>query len=440
MMVSSCALAFTGTSGSFASKPFLLSSISNNQPYVGQEILLTYKLYFKDAAPKISNEATPFFQTVWAKESTPERYINSVPATIQGQQFRAAVVKQFKLIPIQSGIITISGYSMLCTLQGVQPVHTENNLPDTQLQLKAPDITISARALPEPVPEGFTGAVGTFHFELLVDKQNIRVGEPLTFKQTITGTGNLFILKIPDLLLPESFRQQPPDITTAVKNRDGNTSGTITSTVITWPQSQGDFTIPSFRMVAFNPETNKFYTLFTKPLSIRVVKAIPTTTATEEDSQISYSGKSMTNYSLFISMVIALLILLTFITIFIIRKKRRQRQKKTPSGSIVNHDHKSAKSVERLKQQFFSVLEEGGIISPRGLTRKEFDDELKKIGIPEEVRTEIHDMLDAFDRVIYSPAANSELFISEGIELKINTLLNQIKNFTASTLNQSVKK
>jgi len=427
MMAALCTPAFAGTTGKAPSRPFLLASLSNYRPYVGQEALLTYTLYFRDAAPKIINEENPPFKGIWARESGPERYIRSIPVTIKGEQFRSAVVKQFRLAPMRNGTITISGYSMLCSLPQEQPADGTNNLPDIRLQLTAPDITISARELPKPAPVGFSGTVGTFHIELLADKESLKVGEPISLKLAVTGTGNLSALKLPDIHLPESFRQNPPDIATILTKESEKTTGSVTSTVIAWPQADGEYEIPAVGTSVFNPETGNFSTLFTKPLTIRVAAAAPTK-AFKESAPGSFSD-SVDNLpaSMLFKATVTVSLLLGGAALIIIWKKRRQQQIQTAKASTVEHGREKGKSAGILKQELFSMLEERGIKSPGGLTRKELNIALQETGIPDEVGREIPLVLDALDRLLYTPSANKETPVPERIAVKSDTLMKKIK-------------
>jgi hypothetical protein len=437
-MVSICTPAFAGTPGNSGNKPFLLSSISNTHPYVGQESILTYTLYFRDVAPKISNEENPSFRGILARESEPERYIKSMPAAVHGEQFRSAVVKQFRLAPVQKGMITITGYSMLCTLPQETISGGGSNPPDIRLRLTAPDIIISARALPEPVPEGFSGAIGSFQLDLLADKHNLRAGEPLSLKLVLSGTGSILTLKLPDLHLPESFRHNPPDIATMLNNESREHASVVTATVIAWPQSEGEFQIPAVRTVVFNPETGNFTTLLTKPFTIKVSTALQGTTFTDTASQSSNNGNKRPGSLLLLS-IISLLLLLGGAALFIIRSKRQQQ--KQQSSAINSHErgHDVGKSAINLKQQLFSLLEERGVNGPGGLTRMELKDALQENGLPEEIRVEIPEVLDALDRQLYSPAGNKDSVIPDRIATKVSTLLNNMKNLSSSALKQAGK-
>ena len=417
----------TGASEIQGNKPFLASSINNSHPFVGQEVLLTYRLYFQDTAPKISYEVTPSLQGLWAKETGSERFIKSIPATVQGKHFRSAIIKQFKLVPIQSGQITISGYSMLCTLPQESAPTGRKELPDASIRITAPAITVSVEALPKPVPVKLSGAVGIFSLELKADKQNLRIGEPLSLKLTLTGTGSLLTLELPDLDLPESFRQNPPEKTTTLTKESETTSGTITSTILAWPQSVGNFQIPGAALVVFNPDTKQFSILHSKPLSITVTQAVQGAKVSEGEHVDTPTENQSTLSPLLATITIALLLLMSSAAIVLVRKKNLVDADKLAAEQTTEYPPESGKSARTMKQQLFSLLEEAGIKSPGGLTRIELKHALQEIKIPDETRSELPAVLDSLDKILYSSAEEKESRIPDRITVKVNTLLNALK-------------
>ncbi|MEI6651480.1 MAG: BatD family protein [Chlorobiaceae bacterium] len=426
IIASLCAPAIAGASGNL-DKPFLGSSISSTSPFVGQEILLTYTLYFRNAAPKISSETNPSLQGLWAKESVPDRFIKSIPTIIQGEHFRSAIVKQFRLVPIQSGSITVSGYNMQCVLPQQQVTTNGDKLPDTPVKITAPAIIISAHALPEPVPEGFSGAVGDFSLTVLTDKQNLRIGEPLSVKLTLAGTGSLLTLELPALNLPESFRQNPPDRTTTLKKESALSSGSITSTIIAWPQSEGDFHIPSLSLVVFNPETRQFSTLLSKPLAITVTGAVQGAMSNEKEPFDTTRGTKRAFSPLLMNTAIIIVLLLCGVAIVVARKKQLQKRAMAELDSAEKVRPDSGNSAGKMKQQLFSVLEEAGIKSPGGLTRRELTQALLEINITDETRKELPTVLDALDMIIYCPAGKKEAEIPEWVPARVTVVLNELK-------------
>jgi hypothetical protein len=426
IIASLCAPAIAGASGNL-DKPFLISSISSTSPFVGQEILLTYTLYFKNVAPKISSETNPSLQGLWAKESVPDHFIKSIPTTIHGESFRSAIVKQFRLVPIQSGTLTVSGYNMQCVLPQQQVTSNGNEQSDTRFKITAPAIILSARALPEPVPEGFSGAVGDFSLTVLTDKQNLRIGEPLTVKLTLTGTGSLLTLELPTLHLPDSFRQNPPDKTTTLNKESVLSSGFITSTIIAWPQLEGDFHIPSQPLVVFNPETRQYSTLLSKPLAITVAGALQGAMTNEKEPSDTTRETKKTFSPLLTNTAIIIILLLCGVAVVRARRKTLQKRAITQHDSAEKVRPVSSNSAGKMKQQLFTVLEEAGIISPGGLTRRELKQALLEINSTDETRKELPTVLDALDMIIYCPAGKKEAEIPEWITEKVNVLLNELK-------------
>lgn len=411
--------------------PFLVSSISGGLPrtYVGQELILTYMLYFKDTAPQISDEVRPSLQGLWAKETEPERYIRSVPVTIRGEQFRSAVVKQFRLVPIQSGRLTVTGYSMTCAMARVAADGSE--LPDTRSRITAPAVTIPVIALPEPVPGAYSGAVGSFSMELLADRRKLRAGEALSLKIILSGTGSLLTLELPSLHLPESFRSSPPEITANLKNVPGPSSGTLTATIQAWPQSGGDFLIPPVSMVVFNPSTGSFSTILSKPLTITVEPAVTGTgTGTREPEHSAADPEEKHQKSLSLPLAaaaLALILLLAGGASFIRGGIKRKTSQKTGPDDAEKLLPGSGVSAGNLKQQLFSFLEEAGIKSPGAMTRRELHEALMGIEASDEVRRELPEVLDALDRIMYSTTGEKEARTPELIAEKVSALMKALR-------------
>jgi hypothetical protein len=419
-----CTPAFAGAAEIRDNQPFLSSSINNNHPFAGQEVLLTYRLYFRDAAPKISDETGPSLPGLWSRERSLERFIKSAPENVQGKPFRSAVVKQFKLVPIQSGTITISGYSMLCVLPQENIGTDGKELPETRLRITAPALTISARALPEPVPEKLSGAVGTFSLNLIADKQTLKIGEPLSLKLILTGTGSLLTLELPILQLPDSFRHNPPERTTTLTSESETTSGTITSTMVAWPQAEGNFHIPAAALAVFNPETKQFSTLYTKPLTITVAPAAREATVSTEEPLHRATEQTGSVRPLFIA--IALLVVMTGAAMLLVRKKRLTDAKNVQAEQTTIPPE-SRKAARIMKEQLFSLLEEAGIKSPGGMTRIELNDAMQAFNIPDETRSELTTALDSLDKILYSPSGGKESRIPDRIAAKFHDLLHALK-------------
>jgi hypothetical protein len=403
-------------------KPFLAASTSSSVPFVGEEIVLTYTLYFRDVAPKILSEFNPSLQGFWAKEATPERFIKSREESVQGERWRSAVVKQFRLAPVQSGRLAVSGYNMQCLLphQQVSAVVTEQ--PDIRVRITAPAVIITARSIPDPVPDGFSGGVGSFSINLLPDRQRLRAGEPLTLKLILTGTGSLHTLQLPRLHLPESFRQNPPDKILSLNKGTGVSSGSITSTITAWPQSEGEFQIPALRLVVFNPVKKQFSTLLSNPIMVSVVAAkkemagetaAPPRPAPDDRSLLPGWA------------AIAIALLLVGAALLVARKKQIKRAGGVEA--LAGLPPESEQSAGTMKQQLIALLEEAGIKCPGALTRRELKSALMNLNMTDEARADLPAVLDSLDKRLYSPAGKKEGQLPARVVARVSTLVDALK-------------
>jgi hypothetical protein len=415
-------------------KPFLTSTLSNNRPYVGEEVMLTYTLYFSDTAPRISNEVTPSLRGLWAKEAKPERFIKSTPATFKGMPYRSAVIKRFRLVPLQSGAITVSGYSMNCAVPAGKPVSGGGEPPDITSGITAPAVTLNTKSLPGTIPRGFSGAVGTFKLELLADKQKLRAGEPLAVTVKLSGTGSLLSLTLPVLKLPESFRSGTSELTSSLQSESAVSSGSTTSRTIVWPQSPGTFTIPALRMDVFDLQAGKFRSIESRALSVNItpppgnaLSAVkPENSSPAMERSLPDDKKPLNAPFTFFA---ALAILLTAgAALFLARKKRQDTTVLQPEKRPETWD-----SPQEVKKFIFDLLEKAGIKGPAGLTRTQLKTELRKIKeLSPEQLAELTGLLDTIDRVVFTAAAGKEGELPEDTAGRVERLQNVLNRKSGS--------
>ena len=129
----------------------------------------------------------------------------------------------------------------------------------------------------------------------------------------------------------------------------------------------------------------------------------------------------------FATVAIALLLLTSIVALLLVRKKRLADEKKTATNGTDNDQPDNKISARTIKQQLLSLLEEAGIKSPGGMTRMELLNELQKINIPDETRSDLPVVLDSLDKILYSSAEEKEGRIPDRIAVKVKALLNALK-------------
>ena len=60
----------------------------------------------------------------------------------------------------------------------------------TSDRVRSNSLQLDVQPLPQPAPEGFSGAVGQFELKSTLAPAQLKTGEPVTWTLTLSGTGN----------------------------------------------------------------------------------------------------------------------------------------------------------------------------------------------------------------------------------------------------------
>ncbi|MDE6137529.1 MAG: BatD family protein, partial [Muribaculaceae bacterium] len=146
--------------------------------------------------------------------------------------------------------------------------------------------TLVVEALPEPRPDGFNGAVGTFTVSTELNPELLRTNEAATYSYIVKGTGNIKYLSTPEIDFPAGMDRYTPktDISADVAGADMTGTFRVDYTIV--PQEPGKFVIPGRPFVYFNPAEKKYVTLDTKAYDVNVARGAATSVAGVEQKAI----------------------------------------------------------------------------------------------------------------------------------------------------------
>ena len=137
---------------------------------------------------------------------------------------------------------------------------------------KSNTVKIFSLDLPkENVPSSFNGAVGEFSLNAKVDKSEVKANEPISLKLELSGTGNLPLVKIPEVNLPTGFEKYEPKVSDQL-SRSSKVGGKKIIEYLLVPRLPGKSTIPPIEFSFFNPTSKSYVTLTTSSFSINVLK------------------------------------------------------------------------------------------------------------------------------------------------------------------------
>ena len=137
----------------------------------------------------------------------------------------------------------------------------------TSLEVPLPRVSATARSLPRPKPEGFRNAIGRFTMTASAKHRGMRIQDPISVQLTIEGSGNLNTLSPPEVPGEMgAWKSYPPH--RLPRRTTGNHSGGSVTFTQTLRPIGSQSSIPSFRFVSFNPETEKYVTSYSAPIPL----------------------------------------------------------------------------------------------------------------------------------------------------------------------------
>ncbi len=273
------------TQQELAKNVFILAEANKSRVFLGDQITVTYKLYTKlnIASPQITK--LPSYEGFWAEELGPLQNINFEIGMYKGERYRVAVIKQVALFPSKTGTLSVTPFELNIPVI-VKKKKTGNDIFDqffndsffgrtetVNYQARSNTIKIEAEPLPINAPASFAGAVGNFTLKADLDKSNVVTNESITLRLTISGSGNIKLLKVPEPKLPAGLDKYEPKTIDNV-NRGSVISGQKIVDYLIVPRSTGEKEISPVEFTYFNPSTRKYVTLKTQPFKISVRQGI----------------------------------------------------------------------------------------------------------------------------------------------------------------------
>ena len=221
--------------------------------YVGEPLEYTVRV-MSDAMLLGEPEYTqPKFTGFWAHEPVSQRGANGTEITTL-------------LFPTQAGKLTIDPAT----------IRADGGFFSNPLEKQTEALAIDVKPLPQGAPAEFNGAVGTFEINATPDKTATRVGEPITVKIEIRGTGNFDTLPAPKWQNDSAWRAYDGKAKTTSNVQFGELDGTTTFERTLIPTQAGTLTIPATRYAYFDPSDAQYHTIETQAIQINVAPGDPT--------------------------------------------------------------------------------------------------------------------------------------------------------------------
>ncbi|NDP21485.1 MAG: protein BatD [Paludibacter sp.] len=258
---------------------FIRTTASNSNVYEQEAILVTYKLYTLVDVVQCANKKMPDFngfmkQDIELAQNKQFSYENS-----NGKNYGTVVLYQVLLYPQRSGVIEIEKANFEASIRiqnrtAVRSIFDDffDSYTNVSKNIIAPGVKINVNPLPTNKPASFNGTVGHFTLNSSITTQEVKANDAVTIKVNIAGTGNMKLIKNPEIKFPDGFEVYDPKVSNNFKTTNSGISGTKSIEYLFIPRHSGEFEIPSGEFAYFDIQDKRYKTLKTPSYKIKVLK------------------------------------------------------------------------------------------------------------------------------------------------------------------------
>lgn len=258
---------------------FIAVTASKKRVYEQEAILLTYKVYSLVSLSQLMGDM-PDLDGFHTQEIPLPQQKSLKMEHYNGRNYGTVLWRQYVLFPQRSGKLTIPSIKFQAVVvqqnRNIDPFDAffggGSAMTEVQKTIVAPALTIQVDPLPEPRPANFSGAVGQFTLKSSLTPKEIKTNDALTLRLTVSGTGNMKLMKAPVVNFPKDFESYDAKTTDNTKiGREGAT-GEMIFDYLAVPRHSGKYTVPSVEFCYFDPAAKQYKALKSDSYDLEVAK------------------------------------------------------------------------------------------------------------------------------------------------------------------------
>jgi hypothetical protein len=278
---------------------FLRVECSKNTCYVGEPLMVVYKVYtrlnaYLQVAKRPALTGFSVMEMVDAYDGKPSI------EKLNGRLYYTNLVRKVQLFPLQEGKYTLDPAeieSLVRFIKTDQPAGKKgpgllpgpSNTPmfptaiNHRTLLRSRPLTISVKSLPTAnQPEDFSGAVGQFNVIVKTPSSPIYKGDLVKIQVTISGSGNLSLITPPPIKWPKGVDTAEPSVKENINKYVFPLSGSKTFEYSFAAPDTGDYIIPAIHFSYYDPVAKKYKKASNDPITLHVLPGVKKNDAEEE--------------------------------------------------------------------------------------------------------------------------------------------------------------
>ena len=275
------------------------------------------------------------------------------------------------VFPSNSGKFVIKPFSMALQFNN-------GGFFDQTTQIESNATMIEVLPLPKGAPNDFIGAVGKFDMESLISKSSAAVGEILTLKVKISGTGNLHAIQKPKIRFPKGLIfYGDPEIKEELDYEEEGVTGFKS---FVYFLKVVDATASNFNMISisyFHPDSKKYITIQNKLDQLAVTGGVVDAVEVADNLHLEQKlqkenvelvvpkvKSTKTKSSKFsFSLILLMILLILVIVVYYIKRKRNQTSEGVYTLGAVevveNHAVSTVSKIDDCWKEFDDFVNQG---------------------------------------------------------------------------------
>lgn len=263
---------------------FLRAFVDKSKVYVGEQLVVTFKIYTKVSIVQNALTKAPVFNGFWSEDIvSPNQQATLRPEVFDGVQYQAAEIKKTVIMPQRAGSLEITEMVM-DVVKRVQQRSRSNSFfdqffgggyQDLRATVKSKPLKIEVMPLPTAgKPLDFNGAVGDFGMECRLSNTNktLKTNDATNLYITLSGKGNLKLIDPFKLKLPPEIEGYDAKINDKISTTINGVSGSRTFDYLLIPRHSGKFQLPPISFSYFDISKKSYVTLNSPDFTLDVEK------------------------------------------------------------------------------------------------------------------------------------------------------------------------
>jgi len=256
------------------------AEVDKKNVYQNEQILVTYKLYFRIDIRSYNFDKIPANPGFWTEEFKLPSQPTVDTEIINGIAYKVATLRQIALFPTRTGELEIDPITVVVDALVRRQRRSRSLFDDffdnpfgqtVRKAITSERIKIKIKPIPERNrPEKYEGAVGNYTLSVQPDKEVVKANEAVSVKISVKGNGNIKLLTLPELNISQDMEVYDPKEKTDINRDKGVIRGEKEVEYIVVPRFAGEYTIPPVEFAYFDPREQRFHNLASAPIRLSV--------------------------------------------------------------------------------------------------------------------------------------------------------------------------